>query len=680
TVQLYVTLRNSSGSDRQGIVVRMASTEDTVACIPTPVVSFGSLLSGETREGAVPLVFRVADVTRIDPFVELPATLEFAISGDDFGATTHPQEVTLEVDVTGGFLPTSYSEGFESGTFGSFTTQSLDIGRESQAASNGFRCQYSDPDFANSNSYGSTQCFLGAPVGAQNAYDWHVHGLASPDGGRAYLGNNALHWGLHPSSASMDTTRLRQLDAIRITNTVNLGWNGVASELSFKHQVGLADCDYFTCTPGQAIDRGVVQVQPANAAGIGQGRWRKLDPYQNVYDHRGGDRYSTCMFDPTDDGNDEDDYFEPNAPYRRLGPSSTCYPEFVFSRQGAIAYNAPFDESDIGGASDGPGLQGVRGPGTWVETKFNLQRYRGHRIRLRFLATSMEIGPWETMQQASGWNPILPEIDDGWYIDDVRITNTLTSAATISVDTADRSGLPVCGPVCTSVTPSLVAPAAGACGEELTLDASGSTADQCPEGALQFRFWWIWDPQDPGELSNGHDPTLLQDWNENGIISHRLQTLEGHPYRVDVRCSTRPACGASTTAVVMVDPACPVISVFPYTLGFDSNSVLSWGAPALVELVRGDLHALRAGGGDFAVTIEDVFGSGGSSFVDDFLPNPAPGEGKYYLARGGRRHRPSDDCTNHSWSTGSAAEVPGAGGNRDQDIGSIVGSDPEPCP
>ena len=243
TVNIFVTLRNRSGSDRNGIVVRMASTDSTVDCIPTPIVSFGSLLAGEIREGASPLVVRMADVARLDPFQDLPVRLEFVISGDDFNSTKYAQTLTLDVDLnaSGGFLPSIYAEGFENAGFGSFTTQSLDVGRESLAASDGFRCQYNDPDFINSKSYGRTFCYLGEPTAAQNAYDWHVHTLTAPDGGRAYLGNNSLHWGVHAGAAGMDTTRLRQLDAIRTTNPVNLGWNGVRSELTFKHQVGLPD-------------------------------------------------------------------------------------------------------------------------------------------------------------------------------------------------------------------------------------------------------------------------------------------------------------------------------------------------------------------------------------------------------------------------------------------------------
>jgi hypothetical protein len=67
TVSLYVTLRNSSGADRDGIVVTVGSPDATVDCIPSPVVAFGSLLAGEERESEVPAVFHVANVSRSDP-------------------------------------------------------------------------------------------------------------------------------------------------------------------------------------------------------------------------------------------------------------------------------------------------------------------------------------------------------------------------------------------------------------------------------------------------------------------------------------------------------------------------------------------------------------------------------------------------------------------------------------
>ncbi|HEX5043845.1 MAG TPA: hypothetical protein VFV75_13120, partial [Candidatus Polarisedimenticolaceae bacterium] len=669
TVQVYVTLRNNSGSDQNEIVVRMGSTDPTVACIPTPVVSFGSLLAGEVREAALPLVFQMANAARVDVSQDLLVTLDFAISGEDFGTTTKPQSVTLEADlnVSGGLLPTTYTEGFENAGFGSFTTQSLDLGRESLLGSDGHRCQYNDPDFVNSNSYGYTDCFLGAATTVQNAYDWHVHGLTSPDGGRAYLGNNSLHWGVHGGAASQDTSRLRQLDAIRTFLPVNLGWNGVTSDLTFKHQVALVDGGYLTGPDyGETVDRGIVQVQLATSAGQATGSWRKISPYENVYNAETYDRYANCLFDPTDDGSDEDDYFDPADPARRLGPSSTCRPEFAFSNLGRTFFSAPFSPTDVGDASDGPGLQGSRGPGTWVESKFSLARWRGRRVRFRFLATSIEIVDAPTWQVAQGWNPI--QGDDGWYIDDVRVTNTLTSAAMVSIDTADRSGLPACGPVCASVTPSLVVfPAIARCGDTFTLDASGSTVDQCHGGALQYRFWWIWRALPPGGTLNAFYAALLQDWSENAILSYPAQTFEENIYRVDVRCSALPACGGSTTSEVTVEASCPVLLYFPRPILFESKSVLSWGTPGRISAVRGDLGDLRASGGYFSPSTYWNFKVSNRSSLED-VSIPAPGEGRYYLLRGSRYPAPGS-CAGYSFSTGSPAEVPGAGGNRDEDIG-----------
>ncbi|HET9298853.1 MAG TPA: hypothetical protein VFO11_02840, partial [Candidatus Polarisedimenticolaceae bacterium] len=654
--------------DRSGIVLRMGSTDPTVGCIPTPIVSFGSLAAGEVREGTVPLVLRVADVARTDLFQDLSITLEFTISGDDFGTARYPQERTLDVDlnVSGGLLPTTYTEGFEGSGFGSFTTQTLDAGHESLATSDGFRCQYHDPDAINSNNYHdprSSTCYLGAPTAVQNVYDWHVHGLASPDGGRAYLGNNSLHWGLHPGAASADTTRLRQLDAIRTNNTVNLGWNGVTPELSFKHQVGFTDGDYVG-DYGTALDRGIVQVQLANSAGQGSGRWYKVSPYENVYHATGMDSHWSCTFDPTDDGSSEDDYFDPASPYRRLGPSSTCYPEFSFSRMGAIAYDAPFNPTSIGRASDGPGLQGVRGPGTWMESKFDLARYRGRRIRIRYLATSVEFVDALTMQQIYGWNPI--EADDGWYIDDVRVSNTLTSAATVSVDTADRSGLPACGPTCSSVTASLVAtPPIMECSDRtITLDASASTADQCLGGVLQFRFQWQY-------FTNWEQHAgVVQDWNESPVVSHTMGDLVSYgpfPYHVDVRCSTLPAClGRATTRVPMHFQPVP----FPYSISFLDKVTIGWGSNLYFAAASGDLMALRANGGNFEGTAVSCLayvspGDGTRSSMTDFSL-PSPGQAKYYLLRQVASAVP--DCSINSYSTGSPAEVPGAGANRDVDL------------
>jgi hypothetical protein len=380
----------------------------------------------------VPLSFRVAGVTRTTPDEELTAVFDVLIWGDGFDASIRPcrwppgpcrqppQQITLDLDldVSGGLLPTSFTEGFESSGFGSFSTMSLDVGKASERA-----VRWIPLPVQRSGLRGLEQ--LREHLLLSGVHDpWPTTATTgtctpaerSPDGGRAYLGNNSLHWGVHPGAASADTTRLKQLDAIRTTNPINLGWNGVVPELSFKHQVGLVDGDYIGDIR-TAVDRGVVQIQLADSAGQATGSWRKISPYREPLRQPGGRRLQECLFDPTDDGNDEDDYFDPSDPERRLGPSSTCKPEFAFSRLGAIFFGATFDPADIGHASDGPGLQGARGPGTWVESKFSLDRYRGRRVRIRFLATSIEVGVAVTMRQALGLDN--SPADDGWYIDDI---------------------------------------------------------------------------------------------------------------------------------------------------------------------------------------------------------------------------------------------------------------------
>jgi hypothetical protein len=253
-----------------------------------------------------------------------------------------------------------------------------------------------------------------------------------------------------------------------------------------------------------------------------------------------------------------------------------------------------------------------------VQSKFRLDRWRGRRVRLRFLATSLEVGDALTAQQAAGWNPI--EADDGWYVDDVKVSNTLTSAATISVDTADRSGLPACASACTSLVPSLViTPAAEQCGGVFTLDASGSAADQCPDGALQFRFWWIWGTPPPYGDLNALNSALLQDWNENGTLVHPAQTI-GRIATAWTSAARPSRLRASTETVVTVDSSCPVVVYFPYTLRFDSKSVLFWGTPTPIQGIRGSLDALRANGGDFGSIPHLYFGSRSSHYDDQYTP------------------------------------------------------------
>ena len=73
-------------------------------------------------------------------------------------------------------------------------------------------------------------------------------------------------------------------------------------------------------------------------------------------------RWFHYLFDPTDDGSTEDDFFDETDPERRLGPSSLCFPEFVFVHQGDT--DEPFQVNNIGRATEaGSGLAGNTGDG-----------------------------------------------------------------------------------------------------------------------------------------------------------------------------------------------------------------------------------------------------------------------------------------------------------------------------
>jgi hypothetical protein len=221
----------------------------------------------------------------------------------------------------------------------------------------------------------------------------------------------------------------------------------------------------------------------ADAAGTAVGDWIKLQPYLNVYDQQGVDNYFSCTFDPIDDGNTEDDFFDPTDPDRRLGPSSTCKPEFIYAYMGDT-FN-PFSEKNLGNA-EGPGLKGSHGlVGTWVESKFNLERFRGRRARVRFLETDLRAGTWETWEAIFTFNP--SPGDDGWWIDDVTITNTLTSPATVTNDDKDNTTLPGCGSACNTVDAIVTTDPLGslrAPGQVIELDALASTATTTTRAAI----------------------------------------------------------------------------------------------------------------------------------------------------------------------------------------------------
>ena len=727
TVDLYVTLINKTGKDLTHLVVAAATEDAKVECFLRSLVSLASFPAGTAAELPVPLTFRVsasADRAGIVPPVscasgvcsngagtcttpaqcqktvndDYDAAFAIVISADQFDTSQTPQKIVVDMDLdsSGPTVATlTFIEGFEFG-FGNFLLQNLDVGIASNSASNGYRCQYNDPDFVNSNSYGDTECYLGFIGGQLTNNDWHVHTTSAVDGGRAYLGSRSLHYGKHtPGNPGADTTGLSQLDGIRtkgagngqlnlaarVCSAVQAGQTrscnsaadctnpgsscvSASPELSFKHQVSTVDNRHTGVPNGHTVDRFVVAARLASGT-----IWQKLYPFQNVYDAQGTGFFSNCMFDPIDDGNNEDDYFDPTDPARHLGPSSTCFPEFVFSYLGDT--DEPFSATNVGRASDGPGLQGSLGLGTWVESRFDLTRYRGRSILIRYLFTSLKVSDTATIEAAFMWNPI-PD-DDGWYVDDVRVSQTLgTASPTTIADTADNGALPGCGPICGSLTSGLAATPASLPlpGRPVTLAASAA-ADRCTDGLLLYQFWL--DGNEDGLVGDPSD-ILLRDYGIDPIFEDAPGASTSYVVRVKCSTATGPPCdGVLGAASVSVScPGTPFDETFDpvawwANLTFTGKETLAVPDPGFhprLDVARGDLGALRstgAFGGEACIAGETY----ATTFTD--VSNPAQGGGYYYLARDA-----DPVCNdNASWSTYHPRELDDTapGRRRDSQVG-----------
>jgi len=698
TADLYVTVSNKNTSNVTHLLAQVSVSDPKIECLLLPLATVGALAANSSTEVG-PFRFKVsgsadrtaAGLTEFDIYA---ASFTLNFSADQFDLGDRPQSVSVELDLDSTnplASTTTFSEGFEAG-FGNFQFMNLDTSKASNSLSNGFRCQYNDPDFINSNSYGDTECYLGFAAGQSPNNAWHPHGTIMPDGGRSYLGMQSLHYGTHTvGNPGLDTTMLSQLDAVRTKSALNLAARVCAAlqsgavrscnsaadctnpasacvsaspELSFKHQVSTVD-NRSTGTPnGQAADRCVVQAQIVGTSTV----WQKLDPYQNVYDAQGTDQFSNCLFDPVDDGNDEDDYFDPTDPNRRLGPSSTCFPEFVFSYLGDT--DAPFASASIGRASDGPGLAGATGLGTWVESKFCMARFRGRSIRLRFLFTSIKASDNTTLESLFMWNP-RPD-DDGWYIDDVRLTQTLGALSPTTTTDAKNNGDTPCDTSCSLVGPVTLTPtpASTVPGRLVSLWAA-ATLTQCANGLVVHQFWK--DTNANGAIDTESD-VLLRDFSPNALYED-APTTDPARYLVRARCSTVPTCTGDAAATVSVTvPSAATIFPFaplrlecagspaPASCPASDKRVLTLGGgdPSGAEVIRGNLAALRANGGDFSVTVDGCIANDVSagSATDAAIPGTlAP---FYYLAR--------RSVPNTTWTTFSLREVPGAGGTRDLDL------------
>ncbi len=501
TVELTVTIANNSHREIRDVVAHLRTEDPKIDCVPVPDAALGTMAAAASATTVTPFRFRVsptADRGGTAPAVQCiagactngagactgasqcarsasqlyAATFFVVLTGDGLPEMRTQGPLVLDLDANiqsrSGTTTTSV-EGFEAG-LSAWTLESLDSNRATNTLSDGYRCAQTDPDRVGSLSFGDSDCYLGFASGQPIANDWHRHTTADVDGGRAYLGGSSLHYGIHtPGNPALDTVGLSQLDAIRgplIRLAMRVCRDDPGSDpascrvdgdcaatgggpcvpaspvLSFKQQIDMA----YRAHGLTNYDRAVVYVRAEGSAGW---PWTKVYPSTNFYDGTGDSDTASCHFDPIDDGNDEDALFPwsgtvptPLGPgFPPFGESSTCQPESAFAHLGAT--QNPYSPTAIGHASEGPGLAGQIGPGTWVESRFDLSRYRGRQIRIRFLVSTVKVSDTPSWESLWHWNP-WPE-DDGWYVDDIRVSQTVGSTATtIGLDAASPPSNAAC--------------------------------------------------------------------------------------------------------------------------------------------------------------------------------------------------------------------------------------------
>jgi subtilase family protein/thrombospondin type 3 repeat protein len=649
--RIFLTLQNIGSTDLTNVTFNLNSSDDDVACVTRPSIFRSQFLAGQTLVLGTPGPdgrFGTADDTGdyfevvAKPTVTSvsgsnPAFLDMVLtltSSEILGTASQVQvRLLADLDMPPGAVQTkvlgpdgfpntvddgTVLENFDTerdGTQGisvadqplgtptvlndtlGFTVRTgSGIGTIAAIACGGFNIPPADP---------------GCIIDPDNDMGWHIHCQAGhpefctntgkfvtpPTGELAHSGHNSLHWGHHWDSADRlkDTTKHRQVAAFTL-NPINLALFPEAGdlELSFFHIASMISNNATNVGKPEAFDYGDVHIRvdidpdpepdPDN-----WGVWDKLVPFENVYDHHPQvwSRFAYlsityCQFTPTDAGTD--------PPNPRGLHETMCWPLGVWSNCGwqwnrTTTMQCP-----------GPGEPGSVGTGNWVQTKFNLSNYLGQRVQIRWIAESWEFNATASSYEESGppWNNQLD--DDGWWVDDIRLTGAITRQLTPAVDTS--APLPgTCPATCNpavgdrGTTASLVLRESNGdgiveAGERITLDASASSLPGgCVGGVAQFRF-----------LKDGK---VVQDWTTNH--SFLDAPLADATYQVLVRCGADFQCtgtvGAQATAkaytgdgqdiTVMVAPGTPTQIVLTWLARPQLSSVSGY------DLFRGQLATMN---------------------------------------------------------------------------------------
>ncbi|MGH9870818.1 MAG: putative metal-binding motif-containing protein [Candidatus Polarisedimenticolia bacterium] len=335
-----------------------------------------------------------------------------------------------------------------------------------------------------------------APVATEN--DWHLHspfegpgvgyGMSDPSPDpKAHSGVRSMHMGRHlsPTSTWYDVLRLRQVSAFVLDSQGDPNIPGVipgpASVMEFWHLISVPDDENFGngfVQPGTSFGGGQVQISLLSAYGRFE-RWQRLTPAMNGYDSIIQETISLCGFDPADD------FIAPAN--ETMCDSSPMWADLgdVFGTDVTCVVDT--DNNDyvhrdcgaISGCSPGPGCTetGSEGPGVWARSTFDLSSFAGRVARLRWIG--MVEGGWSFGTYRSNLEPDPGDFaynyydaDDGWWIDDIRITDLRQGPAPgpcVATDD-DADGLSECQGDCDDGNAAVRPGAPQVCGDGVNND------------------------------------------------------------------------------------------------------------------------------------------------------------------------------------------------------------------
>jgi hypothetical protein len=429
-------------------------------------------------------------------------------------------------------------------------------------------------------------------VAAEN--DWHLHspyeipgapydtrpGSGAPDGGKAHSGVRSLHLGRHldPTTTTQDTIRLRQVSAFVLDSQGDPNIPGVVigstSTLEFWQIMSMLDDENFGSGYLSGITFGGGQVQISLLGSNAKfEKWQVLTPNFNGYDSTTQETASLCGFDPGDDqmapGNetmcnaspmfaDKGDFF---------GTDATCVTD---TDHNDTRHKDCGDRT----CTPGPGCtepSSTPNKGVWSRTAFSLSPFAGRVARLRFI--TMVEGGWSfgTYRSALEPDPAQPAYqyydgDDGWMIDDIKLTDLRQFASIIGPD--NLTGLSQCNTGqassnCGVITMNITGSAAfgtrrligvDALLQPVKLDARASTAGDdpatagvaegaCDNGVLEYE----WKQLDINTLAV---VDTISPFSPQGDV--KVAPSRDSLYRVQARCSSDLTCVGSQDVVVKV--------------------------------------------------------------------------------------------------------------------------------